>query len=141
MGTQYNLKQSSKLLGVDPKTLRKWIYDMHIDPPEGDDRRSRILTSTELQSIADKHRPTLKTDPEKTSTLNDAHPNYPERKLNQFRTEIRHAQSEVDKLKERLNRLEKRLQAQEDKFDKEIRAMHQKISDLETLLNKHLYHH
>jgi len=138
MSKKYNLKQSSERLGIDRKTLRKWLYDMNIDPPKGDDRRSRILTTTELEEIAEAHSPTLKPDPKETNISN---PNLPEHKLNQFRAEIRDAKSEVNNLKERLSHLEKRLQDQEDKANKEIRAMHEEILVLKSRLEKHLDHH
>jgi len=80
----------------------------------------------------------LKPDPKETNISN---PNLPEHKLNQFRAEIRDAKSEVNNLKERLSHLEKRLQDQEDKANKEIRAMHEEILVLKSRLEKHLDHH
>jgi DNA anti-recombination protein RmuC len=138
MSKKYNLKQSSARLKIDTKTLRRWVNSSNITPSPGDDRRSRMLTNAELESIAKDHRHILEPDPEETNTSHDAHPDLPERKLNQLRAEIRDAKSELN---ERLNHLTRRLQDQEDKANQEIKTMHQEILVLKSRLEKHLDQH
>jgi predicted RNase H-like nuclease (RuvC/YqgF family) len=142
MDAEYNLTESAKRLGIDPKTLRKWIYDMNIDPSEGTDRRNRILTYAQLKSLADEHGRILTADDEKTRALNEANTSgLPTHNLNHLLTETRTTQSEVDNLRQRLNHLETRLQVQEKKAGKEIKELDQKILALKSLIQEHLDHH
>lgn len=60
---EYTLQEAAELLGVDQKTLRKWLKESSMAPiPDDVDLRRRLLRHEQLEELARKHRRSLRPD-------------------------------------------------------------------------------
>ncbi len=54
---QYTLQEAAERLGVEQKTLRKWIREASLEPALDEfDLRRKLLTEDQLQELAHRHR-------------------------------------------------------------------------------------
>lgn len=54
---QYTLHETASMLGVEQKTLRKWVKDSGIEPvPDDVDQRRRLLDDQQIEILRNRYR-------------------------------------------------------------------------------------
>jgi DNA-binding transcriptional MerR regulator len=136
MGEKRTLTEIARLVGIDIKTLRRWIrikgIDLSIDPH---DRRCRTLSDTDVDKLIQERL----NDNKSVRPISDEYSDTPTQNIKKLSKEISLLRSDIKYLKQDLDTFSEefsKLQDVERRTFSQLTQLSQKISSFENFLEK-----